>query len=299
MDQRTSVKGRAVDWSACGQVAVQFVCRLWISVQKMKPIRQQFKKALAWNSRAYSPRDFTLTLVAGLGIFIVCSASGDLVRSPLNMRIAIGCFAVVGMCILLASNRVIVLSSAVMVPAALSWYGAVVTFNQRMLVFCFLDVAFGLLIFVVGTRFKFMGAVISPTQLTDCESLGKKLRLFEWFPFFVFLREHRLFTVFPLNAQVRIVPENGAFQVRKVKLSGFIQNMSAFGKHIETMRKTCRNPCQQPIFTGKPDAVPTSEGSRVPAQIDEYIEHFAAKDTYKFALWLSDLVVQPAQNTAF
>jgi hypothetical protein len=122
----------------------------------MKPIRQQLKEALAWKSRFYSPRDFTLTVIAGFAILYgaIFWMGGDSARSPFDLKIAIGCFVVVGACTLLASNRVLVLSCAVTVPAGLAWYDAVLTGNQKVIVLCFLDVAFGFLIFVVGTRVK-------------------------------------------------------------------------------------------------------------------------------------------------
>lgn len=122
----------------------------------MKPIRQQLKEALAWKSRSYSPRDFTLMVIAGLAILYgpIFWIEGDSAHSPFDLKVAIGCFAVVSLCILLASNRVLVLSCAVMAPAGLAWYDAVVTGNKTILAFCFADVVFGFLIFVVGTRLK-------------------------------------------------------------------------------------------------------------------------------------------------
>jgi hypothetical protein len=122
----------------------------------MKPIRQQLKEALAWKSRSYSPRDFTLMIIAGFAILYgpIFWIEGDSAHSPFDLKVAIGCFAVVSLCVLLASNRVLVLSCAVMAPAGLVWFNAALTGNQKVLVFCLLDVAFGFLIFVVGTRVK-------------------------------------------------------------------------------------------------------------------------------------------------
>jgi hypothetical protein len=122
----------------------------------MKPIRQQLKEALAWKSRFYSPRDFALTVIAGFAILygIIFWMSGDSVRSPFDLKVAIGGFVVVGVCVLLASNRVFVLGCAVMAPAALVWFDAALTGNQTILAFCFADMAFGFLILVVGTGAK-------------------------------------------------------------------------------------------------------------------------------------------------
>jgi hypothetical protein len=68
-----------------------------------------------------------------------------------DIKIAIGCFALVGVCVLLTSNRVLVLSCAVMTPAALVWFNAVLTGNHKVIVFCVADFAFGFLILVAGT----------------------------------------------------------------------------------------------------------------------------------------------------
>jgi hypothetical protein len=118
----------------------------------MKPIRQQFKEAFAWKSRL-SPRDFILMVIAGLAITygVVFWISGDSAHSPLDIKVAIRCVLVVGLCVLLTSNRLLVLSGGVMTPAVLVWFDAVVKGNQKVLEFCFVDVAFGFLILVVGT----------------------------------------------------------------------------------------------------------------------------------------------------
>jgi hypothetical protein len=86
----------------------------------MKPIGEQFKEAFAWKNRLYSPRDFILTTIAGFAILygFIFWTSGNSVHSGFDIKIAIGGFALVGVCVLLASNRVSVLSCAVMMPAA-------------------------------------------------------------------------------------------------------------------------------------------------------------------------------------
>ena len=119
----------------------------------MKPIRQPLKDALVWKIRFWSIRDFTLTVFAGFAIpfGVLFWMEGDSVRDPFDLKVAIGCFVLGGVCVLLASNRVYVLGCAVMVPAALIWFGAVITRNQKALAFCFVDVAFGSLILILGT----------------------------------------------------------------------------------------------------------------------------------------------------
>jgi len=135
----------------------------------MKPIRQQLKEALVWNSRFWSIRDFTLTVIAGFAIpfGVLFWMEGDSVRDPFDLKVAIGCFVLSGVCVLLTSNKVYVLGRAVMVPAALIWFDAVITRNQKALEFCFEDVAFGSLILILGTLARSLWqAVISPEQVT-------------------------------------------------------------------------------------------------------------------------------------
>jgi len=119
----------------------------------MKPIRQQLKEALVWESRFWSVRDFTITVIAGFAIpfGVFFWMEGDSVRDPFDLKLAVGCFVLGGVCVLLASNKVYVLGCAVMVPAALIWTGAVITRDQKALVFCSEDMAFGSLILILGT----------------------------------------------------------------------------------------------------------------------------------------------------
>jgi hypothetical protein len=119
----------------------------------MKPIRQQLQEALVWKSRSWSIRDFMLTVIVGFAIplGVLFWMEGDSVSDPFDRKVAIGCFVLSGVCVLLASNKVYVLGCAVMVPAALIWFDAVITRNQKALAFCFEDVAFGSVILILGT----------------------------------------------------------------------------------------------------------------------------------------------------
>lgn len=75
----------------------------------------------------------------------------DSVRAPFDLKVAIGCFALAALCVLLAWNRVLVLSCAVMVPAALAGFHAVLTGNRKALASCVVSLAIGLLILILGT----------------------------------------------------------------------------------------------------------------------------------------------------
>lgn len=87
----------------------------------MKSLRLQFKEALGGKSAVWYS-DFTLILITGLALFygMLFWMSGDSVRAPFDLKVATGCFVVAGVCLLLASNRVLVLGCAVMVPATLA-----------------------------------------------------------------------------------------------------------------------------------------------------------------------------------
>ncbi|MGC2448238.1 MAG: hypothetical protein WA477_11380 [Candidatus Sulfotelmatobacter sp.] len=113
----------------------------------MKPVRIQRKDAPGSRSGIWY-RDFTLIIVGGFAIFfgVIFWMEGDSVRAPFDLKVAIGCFVLAGICVLLASNRVLVLACAVMVPAALAGFNAGFTGNRKALVFCLASLAAGLLI---------------------------------------------------------------------------------------------------------------------------------------------------------
>jgi hypothetical protein len=121
----------------------------------MKSLRLQFKEALGGKSAAWY-LDFTFILITGLAFFygVLFWMSGDSVRAPFDLKIAIGCFLVAGVCLLLASNKVFVLGCAVMVPATLAGFSAGFTRNRTVLVFCLLSLVAGFLILIVGTLAK-------------------------------------------------------------------------------------------------------------------------------------------------
>jgi hypothetical protein len=89
----------------------------------MKPIRRQLKEAFRWKGFDWY-RNFTLALIAGLVIPYGVLSATDPARSPFDVKVAAGCLVVGATCILLAANRVFVVSCALMVPAALMYYNA-------------------------------------------------------------------------------------------------------------------------------------------------------------------------------
>lgn len=121
----------------------------------MKPIRQQLKEAFRWKGLD-SYRNFTLALIAGLAILygVIFGMEPSSVRSPFDLKVVVGCFALAGVCVLLASNRVLALGFAVMVPAALMFYDTLFTGDRKALAFCLASFSVGLLILVLGTLAK-------------------------------------------------------------------------------------------------------------------------------------------------
>jgi len=119
----------------------------------MKPIRQQFTEALGYkgNSVAWC-RNFALTVIAGLAIFYgaIFRWSANSTRSPFDLKVAIICFAVAGVCALLAADKVLVLSCAIVAPAALMTYHAAFTRDRKVLAFYFGSLTAGFAALVLG-----------------------------------------------------------------------------------------------------------------------------------------------------
>ena len=125
----------------------------------MKPIRQQFKEALGYKGKSVAwYRNFALTVIAGLAIFYgaIFGWSANSTRSPFDFKVAIVCLAVAVVCVLLAADRVLVLSCAIMVPAALMTYHIAFTRDRQALAFYFGSLTAGFAVLVVGVFVRSM-----------------------------------------------------------------------------------------------------------------------------------------------
>jgi hypothetical protein len=125
----------------------------------MKSIRQQFKEVLGYKGKSVAwYRNFALTVTASLAIFYgaIFGWSADSTPSSFDFKVAIVCFAVAGVCALLAADRVLVLSGAIMVPAALMTYHIAFIRDGKVLTFYFGSLAAGLLVLVVGVFVRSM-----------------------------------------------------------------------------------------------------------------------------------------------
>src|SRR6266699_1394318 len=86
---------------------------------------------------------------------------------PSISKVAIGCFVLAGVCVLLVSDRVLVLSCAVMVPSALAGFNAGLTGNRKVLASILLRLPGGWTHHPdLGNRGKVTLAVVLPTRLT-------------------------------------------------------------------------------------------------------------------------------------
>jgi hypothetical protein len=75
---------------------------------------------------------------------------------PYDFKVAIVCFAVAGVCVLLATDRVLILSGAIAVPAALMTYHIAFIRDRKVLTFYFGSLAAGILVLVVGVFVRSM-----------------------------------------------------------------------------------------------------------------------------------------------
>ncbi|HKV80912.1 MAG TPA: hypothetical protein VJP02_22365 [Candidatus Sulfotelmatobacter sp.] len=125
----------------------------------MKPIRQQFVDALGCERKTVAHfRDFTLTVVAGISIlfgeiFGMAAHSGG---SAFDLKLEVGCFALAGLCVSLAANRLFVLGCAIMVPAALIFWHFVVTGDRKAGAFYLMHMGAGMAVLAFGALAKFL-----------------------------------------------------------------------------------------------------------------------------------------------
>jgi hypothetical protein len=125
----------------------------------MKPIRQQFKEALGLKGKSVAwYRDFALTVTAGVAILYgaIFGWSANSTHSPFDLKVAMVCFAVAGVCVLFAADKLLALSCAVMVPAALMTYHVAFTWDRKVLAFYFGSLTAGFAVLVVGVFVRSM-----------------------------------------------------------------------------------------------------------------------------------------------
>jgi len=125
----------------------------------MKPIRQQFKEAWSLKGKSISWYcDLALMLIAGWAIFsgAVFGWSVRSTNSPIDLKAAIVCFVIAFVCVLLATDKVVVLACAIMVPATLMTYHVALTWDRKVLGFYFGSFAAGFAVLVIGVFVRSM-----------------------------------------------------------------------------------------------------------------------------------------------
>jgi uncharacterized membrane protein len=75
-------------------------------------------------------------------------------KSPFDLKVAVGCFALVGICVLLSRNRILALACSIMIPAVLVGPRAFLAHDRAVMNFYFASLAIGLLVIVVGALVK-------------------------------------------------------------------------------------------------------------------------------------------------
>src|SRR5438552_2773135 len=100
----------------------------------------------------------------------------------------------------------------------------------------------------------------------------------------------------PIDMELRIVPENAALVLRRVKICRLVEHFGEFAQHAEPVRETYRYPEQPVRFGTYADAFPSTEPRRAAPDIHRHIENLPGDDADELALRPADLVVQPAQH---
>jgi hypothetical protein len=106
----------------------------------------------------------------------------------------------------------------------------------------------------------------------------------------------------PGDAEFRIVPEDRTFAGRIVAACCFVEDLGGLGENEETMGKAFGNPEELElavVIAGlEIECGPATEVGRVAAEIDGDVPDVAGEDADEFALWMAELVVEAAEDTA-
>jgi len=123
----------------------------------MKSVRPQFVDAPGYKGKNLAHYlNFTLAVVAGFAvlfgeIFGMEAYSG---KSPFDLKVAVGCFLLAGVCVLLSGNRILALGCSIMIPAVLVGPHAFRAHDRAVMNFYIASLAIGLLVIVVGVLVK-------------------------------------------------------------------------------------------------------------------------------------------------
>lgn len=123
----------------------------------MNPLRQQFIDALGYKGKTLGHyRDFTLTILAGCGVLvgeIFAIGPHSTADSGFDVKIAVGCFALAVVCVLLTSNRLTALVCAILIPVVFMRRALFSRQTARMLL---IQIAAAFVVLLVGVIAKLL-----------------------------------------------------------------------------------------------------------------------------------------------
>src|SRR6185503_7866399 len=102
----------------------------------------------------------------------------------------------------------------------------------------------------------------------------------------------------PADAELGIVPEEGALVLGRPVIGRLVEELGLLGEHEEAVREAWGDPGHALGGGIEIEADRLAEGRGAAAQVDGDVEHFAGDDAHQLSLRLADLVVQPAQDAA-
>ena len=111
------------------------------------------------------------------------------------------------------------------------------------------------------------------------------------------LGEQRLFQR-PLDADVRVVPADGQFVLRRVELGALVVEQRGFAEHRKAVREPGRDIELPLVLAREHQAVPLPEGGRAAPDVHRDVEHLALQHLEQLALRLRVLEMQPPQDAA-
>ena len=100
----------------------------------------------------------------------------------------------------------------------------------------------------------------------------------------------------PLDADLRIVPDNADFVLRMVEIGALVLDLGLLADHAEAVQKAWRYVELAKTFGRQDGAHPASKGLRTLPDVDGDIEDLALYRTDEFALWVVSLGVKTAQS---
>jgi len=120
--------------------------------------------------------------------------------------------------------------------------------------------------------------------------------VFEQWVFAVFFGEQGI-GYGPLDAYIRIRPDDAAFVIGSIEISALVSHHSPFAQNAKSMGKSFRDKDLAPTLAVELEAGPLAEGGRSRANVHGYIKNPACENLDQFSLVMGVLIVQPSHGT--